>query len=101
MDDNLYNLNLDYLLVAKEMIAAGNTHKAQFYLGLSPEAIAILRDMTTKQLKALARSDYLKFSPRFNPSHWQEFMQAQAMGAESHEQRAKELLMLLINDNPS
>ncbi|MCK9608922.1 MAG: flagellar transcriptional regulator FlhD [Methylomonas sp.] len=101
MDDNLYNLNLDYLLVAKEMIATGDAHKAQFYLGLPAEAIEILRNMTTKQMKALAGSDYLKFCPRFNPSHWREFMETQTFASESPEHRAKELLMILAQDGSS
>jgi flagellar transcriptional activator FlhD len=51
MNENLYNLNLDYLLVAKELIAAGEDHKAVFYLGLPPDAITILRQMSIKRIQ--------------------------------------------------
>lgn len=30
MDENLYNLNLDYLIAAKELILSGNEQKAMF-----------------------------------------------------------------------
>jgi len=101
MDNDLYNLNLDYLLVAKGMIAAGDAYKAQFYLGLPTDAIEILRNMPIKQMKALAGSDYLKFSPRINPSHWREFIEIQTFATDSPEHRAKELLSILAQDGAS
>ena len=94
MDDNLYNLNLDYLITAKELILSGNEQKALFCLGLTPEATAFIRSMSIKQFKQLARSDYLKFAPRFNPNQWEEFLQS-ANADDSAESRASELLMFL------
>jgi len=99
MNENLYNLNLDYLLVAKELIAAGEDHKAVFYLGLPPDAISILRQMSIKRIRELARSDCLRFVPRINPNHWAEFMATQSVNADSNDQRAKALMMLLVNEN--
>lgn len=95
MDENLYNLNLDYLIAAKELILSGNEQKAMFCLGLTPEAISLLRKMSIKQFKQLARSDYLKFTPRFNPNHWEEFLQTGNSDSDCAESRANELLMFL------
>jgi len=95
MDDNLYNLNLDYLIAAKELILAGNEQRALFCLGLTPEAITLIRNMSIKQFKLLARSDYLKFAPRFNPNQWEEFLQSVNADDDSAESRATELLMYL------
>ena len=95
MDDNLYNLNLDYLIAAKELILAGNEQRALFCLGLTPEAITLIRDMSIKQFKLLARSDYLKFAPRFNPNQWEEFLQSVNADDDSAESRATKLLMYL------
>ena len=95
MDDNLYNLNLDYLIAAKELILSGNEQRALFCLGLTPEAITLIRNMSIKQFKLLARSDYLKFAPRFNPNQWEEFLQSVNADDDSAESRATELLMYL------
>ncbi|CAD6875447.1 flagellar transcriptional regulator FlhD [Methylomonas fluvii] len=95
MDDNLYNLNLDYLITAKELILSGNEQKALFCLGLTPEATTHIRSMSIKQFKQLARSDYLKFAPRFNPNQWEEFLQSVNADDGSAESRASELLMFL------
>lgn len=95
MDDNLYNLNLDYLIAAKELILAGNEHKALFSLGLTPEAIPLIKGMSIKQFKLLARSDYLKFAPRFNPNQWEEFLQNANAEDDSSESRADQLLLFL------
>jgi hypothetical protein len=95
MDDNLYNLNLDYLITAKELILSGNEQKALFCLGLTPEAIAFIRSMSIKQFRQLARSDYLKFAPRFNPNQWEEFLHSTNAADDSAESRANELLMFL------
>lgn len=95
MDDNLYNLNLDYLITAKELILAGNEQKALFRLGLTPEAIPLIKGMSIKQFKLLARSDYLKFAPRFNSNQWEEFLQSANTEDDSAESRANQLLLFL------
>ena len=95
MDDNLYNLNLDYLIAAKELILAGNEQKALFCLGLTPEAIPLIKGMSIKQFKLLARSDYLKFAPRFNPNQWEEFLRNANAEDDSAESRANQLLLFL------
>lgn len=91
----MYNLNLDYLIAAKELILAGNEQKALFCLGLTPEAIPLIKGMSIKQLKLLARSDYLKFVPRFNPNQWEEFLQNANAEDDSTESRANQLLLFL------
>ena len=41
MDDNIYNLNLDYLILAHELIQSGRIQQAMVSLGLTPEAVNI------------------------------------------------------------
>jgi hypothetical protein len=95
MDENLYNLNIQYLLVAQNLILAEGDHKAMFCLGLSPEAVTELKKMTIKQLKQLARSDLMLFTPRFNPSNWEVFLQSDKSDSDSFEAIARHLLMFL------
>ena len=95
MDENLYNLNLEYLIVAQALILAENEQKAMFCLGLSPEAVSLLRTMPLTQLKMLARSEYLTFIPRFNPHKWAEFLQHERSEPTTSDKRASDLLMFL------
>ena len=95
MDENLYNLNLEYLIVAQTLILAENEQKAMFCLGLSPEAVSLLRTMPLTQLKMLARSEYLTFIPRFNPHKWAEYLQHEKPEPATSDQRARDLLMFL------
>jgi hypothetical protein len=74
MDENLYRLNLDYLVVAQTLILAESEQKAMFCLGLTTEAVSLLRKMSLEQLKSLARSDCLTFVPRFNAHKWSNFL---------------------------
>ena len=41
MDENIYNLNLDYLILAHELIQSGRIQQAMVSLGLTPEAVNI------------------------------------------------------------
>lgn len=94
MDENLYNLNLDYLILAHEMIQSGQEQKAMFSLGLSSEAVSILRELPAKQLKEIAGSEYICFTPRFNVGNWRKFL-TENPSNESQEDRARRLLMFL------
>ena len=71
MDENLYKLNLDYLIVAQSLIFSDSEQKAMFCLGLTTEAVSLLRKMPLAQLKSLARSDCLTFVPVICP--WRTF----------------------------
>ena len=95
MDDNIFNLNLDYLILAHELIQSGRSQQAMVSLGLTPEAVKILSTMPVAQLKALARSDVLSFAPRFPVSSWPAFLRNEPVGNEPFEQRARRLRMFL------
>ncbi len=95
MNNNIYNLNLDYLILAHELIQSGRTQQAMVSLGLTPEAVNILSKMPVDQLKALARSDVLNFAPRFPVSSWPTFLGNEPVGNEHFEQGARRLRMFL------
>jgi hypothetical protein len=95
MDENLYNLNLEYLIVAQALILSESEQKAMFCLGLTSEAVSLLRNMPLTQLKLLARSEHLTFIPRFNPHKWGEFLQIEKREPETSDKRARELLMFI------
>ncbi|OQW67944.1 MAG: transcriptional regulator [Proteobacteria bacterium ST_bin11] len=95
MDENLYNLNLEYLIVAQTLILSASEQKAMFCLGLTPEAVSLLRTMPLTQLKIVARSEHLTFIPRFNPHKWGEFLQIEKRESETSDKRARDLLMFL------
>lgn len=95
MDDNIYNLNLDYLILARELIQSGRNQQAMVSLGLTPEAVNMLSTMPVDQLKALARSDVLSFAPRFPVSSWPTFLHNEPVGNEPFEQQARRLRMFL------
>ena len=95
MDNNIYNLNLDYLILAHELIQSGRNQQAMVSLGLTPEAVNILSTMPVDQLKALARSDVLSFTPRFPVNSWPTFLRNDPVGNEPIEQRARRLRMFV------
>jgi flagellar transcriptional activator FlhD len=95
MDENIYNLNLDYLILAHELIQSGRKQQAMVSLGLTSEAVTILAKMPVDQLKVLARSDVLSFAPRFSVHSWRTFLRNEPMVSEPFEQHALRLRMLL------
>ena len=95
MDDNIYNLNLDYLILAHELIQSGRNQQAMVSLGLTPEAVTLLSTIPVNQLKILARSDVLSFAPRFPVSSWPTFLRNEPVGNEPFEQRARRLRMFM------
>lgn len=96
MDENIYNLNLDYLNLAHELIQTGRKQQAMVSSGLTPEAVTILAKMPVDQLTALARSDVLSFAPRFPVSSWRTtFLRNEPMASEPFEQRALRLRMFV------
>lgn len=101
MDENLYKLNLDYLIVAQSLIFSGSEQKAMFCLGLTTEAVSLLRKMPLAQLKSLARSDCLTFAPRFNPHKWSKFLTVEKNeDPNALDARTIDLLMLLPSHPP-
>jgi hypothetical protein len=102
MDENIYNLHLDYLILAQEMVLAGLEQKAMFSLGLTPEAVAILKKMPSNKLKEIARSEFVSFMPRFNAGNWSKYLQNDNINndnshqaLESTDSHARELLMFI------
>lgn len=101
MNENLYQLNLDYLIVAQSLIFSESEQKAMFCLGLTNEAVSLLRKMPLEQLKNLARSDCLTFIPRFNPHTWSKFLNVEKTETQTLlDRRAIDLLMLLSAQTP-
>lgn len=101
MDENLYKLNLDYLIVAQSLIFSESEQKAMFCLGLTADAVSLLRKMPLERLKSLARSDCLTFVPRFNSHKWSEFLNTpKAEVPDVLDARAIDLLMLLSAHPP-
>ena len=95
MEENLYNLNIEYLIVAQQLILSGGDQKAMFCLGLSSEAVSNLKIMSIRQLKQLARSKYMLFTPRFNQCNWEEFLRNEQLETILPEEIALDLLMFL------
>lgn len=95
MDTNIYHLNLDYLILAHELIQSDQAQKAMVCLGLTPEAVSILANMPVTQLKKLARSDVLCFAPRFSAYAWGQFLRNETLGNDLNEQQALKLRLVL------
>ncbi len=95
MDTNIYHLNLDYLVVAHELIQSGQAQKAMVSLGLTPEAVSILAKLPVTQLKELARSDVLCFAPRFPACAWGKFLRNESLGNDLNEHEALKLRLVL------
>lgn len=101
MDENLYKLNLDYLIVAQSLIFSESEQKAMYCLGLTTEAVSLIRKMPLEQLKNLARSDCLTFVPRFNAHKWSKFLNVQKTeDPDALDARTVELLTLLSSHSP-
>jgi len=65
IDNVIYNLNLDYLMLAHELIHTGQKQQAMVCLGLTSDTVEMLYNLPIHQLKELARSDVLRFALRF------------------------------------
>jgi flagellar transcriptional activator FlhD len=72
MDRDLYELNLTYLLKARELLLSGQEHKAYVTMGLSRDAAAQLKRLPISRLKELAASNVLCFSMRVPPQYWKD-----------------------------
>lgn len=95
MDGNIYNLNLDYLIVAHELILTGNHEQALLCLGLTMDAVNLLKNLPIAELKKLARSDVFSFAPRFPASQWAAFLSNEPIGNQPGEQSVRHLRILL------
>jgi hypothetical protein len=97
IDKNIYALNLDYLVLAHELIFAGQPQQAMTRLGLSPDAVSLLANMRIDQLTLIAESDILTFAPRFHASYWSNFLNNDFLGTDMNEQRARRLHSIICN----
>ena len=95
MDKDLYELNLLYLMLVREMIQAGQEQKAMFCFGLSPEATSILKKMQVNMIKELAHNDMFVFSPRLPINSWRTYLANEHKASDANDQRARELRMFL------
>ena len=62
MEDSLYHLQLDYLMLAREMVLSGQEEQAMFSLGLTPEALGILKKLQVQQIREIALRETLSIS---------------------------------------
>lgn len=100
MDEDIYNLHLDYLILAQEMVLSGFEQKAMFSLGLTAEAVSILKKLPSHQLKNIARKEILSFTPRFNAVNWNCYLKSETTPIQdASEARAREFLRLLPSIN--
>ncbi|WP_347988600.1 flagellar transcriptional regulator FlhD [Methylomonas sp. AM2-LC] len=101
MDEDIYNLHLDYLILAQKLVLAGMEHKAMFSLGLTQEAVAILKKLPSYQLKNIARKEILSFTPRFSAANWSSYLHNEkiAPDQDATEIRAREFLKLMPSPN--
>jgi hypothetical protein len=101
MDEDIYNLNLDYLILAQALVLAGMEQKAIFSLGLTQDAIAILKKIPAHQLKHIARKEIVSFTPRFNAANWSNYLHHENVVSdhEAPDVRAREFLRLMPNPN--
>ena len=63
---DLFTMNLAYLTVARELLAAGERRRAQVLLGLSDAFADWVERASLESLLALARSGLLCYQPRLS-----------------------------------
>lgn len=90
---DIYELNLGYLIKAREMVMSGRPHQAMVKLGLTPDAVRLLPAIPIRRLQTIAQRDMLCFAPRFAPGCWREIL----MGGSklSDEDSARRLILLV------
>ena len=72
LNDDLYDLNLAYLMAARDICAAEDPIAARVRLGLRSEVSKRLARLSVAELKAIARAGVLCFEPRFPACFWSE-----------------------------
>lgn len=80
MDRDIHHLVFHYLLKARELAISGQEHKAVLQLGLSPEALSLLKRMPIAKLEELAQSNVTCFALRFPSQFWKDWGQENATG---------------------
>ena len=78
MDRDICNLIFLYLLKARELVVSGQEHRARIQLGVSPEAIPVLKRLPMAKLAELAQSDSTCFAMRAPPQFWKDLAQEDA-----------------------
>jgi hypothetical protein len=91
MKKSIYDLNMDYLILAHELINSGQEQEAMVCLGLTPEYVALLYKLPIQKLRELARSDVLRFAPRFTVDRKSTDLIAKYWDIDRSEQHAREL----------
>lgn len=72
VDPDLYELNLTYLFKAREMALAGESHKASVILGISPDSVNRLSELSIEKIRTLAKSGVLCFQSRLPDKFWKD-----------------------------
>lgn len=78
MDRDIHHLVFHYLLKARELAISGQEHKAILQLGLSPEALPLLKRLPIAKLEELAQANVTCFAIRFPSQFWKDLAQEDA-----------------------
>ncbi|QSA98127.1 flagellar transcriptional regulator FlhD [Methylococcus sp. EFPC2] len=73
IDLDLYELNLFYLLKAREMALKGQSQTASLVMGISQDNVKRLPGLSFEKIRALARSGALCYTSRLPDKLWKEF----------------------------
>lgn len=90
-DMDLYELNLFYLLKAREMALAGKSQKASLVMGISQNNVNRLSALSFEKIRVLARSGALCYLIRLPDKFWKEFQ-----NTEMDEELVKARVLLMI-----
>lgn len=72
VDPDLYELNLTYLLKAREMALMGESYKASLILGISQDSVNRLSELSIEKIRTLAKSGVLCFQSRLPDKFWKD-----------------------------
>lgn len=91
LDVDLYELNLFYLLKAREMALKGRSQTASLVMGISQDNVNRLPGLSFEKIRTLARSGALCYESRLPHKFWKEFEHT-----EMDEELVKARVLLLI-----
>jgi hypothetical protein len=91
VDLDLYELNLFYLLKARDMALKGKSQKASLVMGISQDNVNRLPELSFEKIRILARSGVLCYSSRLPDKFWKEFQ-----NTEMDEDLVKARVLLMI-----
>jgi hypothetical protein len=66
-DQDIFDINLNFLMKTREFCLAGEEHKAQFLLGVPQEVSSVLQRLSFTQIRELAATNMLCYTWRISP----------------------------------